>query len=196
MRGNDDTRTFVEQVVEGMARGHFIPRLRADRCETAEMPVFNAAGIDDLSVLIGSCWAREFEETTRSSLSDLPSRCRRRSFTRNGYSLAAQTRLPARGLHSGNILGRGQQQIGAELRRPALLHWPMLKTTAAGWLSAMAHITRGHPPKFFPGSCRRSASRNRTRLMALRAIFPSRLPGKLERDELLRTFNMAWAGFS
>ncbi|MCL4523054.1 MAG: AIR synthase-related protein, partial [Acidobacteria bacterium] len=82
---------------------------------------------------------------------------------------------------------------GAELLRPHRCYWPLLKNIVRrGWVSAMAHITGGGITENLP----RVLARNTQAAVELGSwpvpkIFSylARI-GKIERDELLRTFNL------
>jgi phosphoribosylformylglycinamidine cyclo-ligase len=111
----------------------------------------------------------------------------------NGYSLARKLVFEHAGLQPETYVAEVSNKIGAELLRPHRCYWPMLKTTVArGWLSAMAHITGGGIPGNLPRVLPRGVQAEiELGSWPVPAIF-SYLAGlgKLERDELLRTFNM------
>jgi phosphoribosylformylglycinamidine cyclo-ligase len=84
-------------------------------------------------------------------------------------------------------------KIGAELLMPHRCYWPMLKKTVAeGWASGIAHITGGG----IPGNLPRVLPRGTQAVIELGTwpvppIFTYLAGlGHIERDELLRTFNM------
>ena len=84
-------------------------------------------------------------------------------------------------------------KIAAELLKPHRCYWPMLKNVISrGWLSGMAHITGGG----IPGNLPRVLPRNVHAVVELGSwpvppIFRYLAQlGKINTDELLRTFNL------
>jgi len=84
-------------------------------------------------------------------------------------------------------------KIGAELLKPHRAYWPLLKNILArGWVSSMAHITGGG----ITGNLPRALPRNVKAVVELGSwpVLPifrylAQL-GQMERDELLKTFNL------
>jgi phosphoribosylformylglycinamidine cyclo-ligase len=79
------------------------------------------------------------------------------------------------------------------LLRPHRCYWPMLKTTVErGWLSAMAHITgggiSGNLPRVLPRGLQAEIELGSWPIPPIFSYLAGL--GKLERDELLRIFNM------
>ena len=111
----------------------------------------------------------------------------------NGYSLARKLVFESAGLSPDSYVPDVSNKIGAELLLPHRCYWPLLKKIVAqGWLSAMAHITGGG----IPGNLPRVLPRGTQAVIELGSwpVLPifkylARL-GSLERDELLRTFNL------
>ena len=185
----------VEQLVEGMSRACHSAGCALIGGETAEMPGFYAPG------RIRSRGLHRRRDGTRQ-----PEKNQRREARRSAARVAldwACTPTAIRwranwssnlaGLHPESYVAEVSNKIGAELLRPHRCYWPMLKTTVArGWLSAMAHITGGG----IPGNLPRVLPRGMQAEIELGSwpvppIFSYLAAlGKLERDELLRTFNM------
>jgi phosphoribosylformylglycinamidine cyclo-ligase len=84
-------------------------------------------------------------------------------------------------------------RIGAELLKPHRAYWPLLKNILAhGWVTTMAHITGGG----ITGNLPRALPKNVRAVIGLGSwpVLPifrylARV-GQIERDELLRTFNL------
>ncbi len=111
----------------------------------------------------------------------------------NGYSLARKLVFDHAGLQPDTYVAEVSNKIGAELLRPHRCYWPMLKTTVArGWLSAMAHITGGgiteNLPRVLPRGVQAEIELGSWPVPPIFSYLAGL--GKLERDELLRTFNM------
>jgi phosphoribosylformylglycinamidine cyclo-ligase len=111
----------------------------------------------------------------------------------NGYSLARKLVFETAGLQPETYVAEVSNKIGAELLRPHRCYWPMLKTTVErGWLSAMAHITGGgipgNLPRVLPRGVQAEIELGSWPVPPIFSYLASL--GKLERDELLRIFNM------
>jgi len=111
----------------------------------------------------------------------------------NGYSLARKLVFEQAGLQPDTYVAEVSNKIGAELLRPHRCYWPMLKTTVArGWLSAMAHITGGgitkNLPRVLPRGLQAEIDLGSWPVPPIFSYL-ARL-GKLDREELLSTFNM------
>jgi len=184
----------VEQLVEGMSRA-----CRRTGCaliggETAEMPGFYPPGEYDLAGFIVGAVERSrmlCPDAVRAGdfLFGLPST----GLHTNGYSLARKLVFEVARLTSNTYVPEIGNKIGPELLKPHRCYWPMLKNVVArGWVSAIAHITGGG----IPGNLPRVLPRSTQAVVELGSwpvprIFSylARL-GRIERDELLRTFNM------
>jgi phosphoribosylformylglycinamidine cyclo-ligase len=162
--------------------------------ETAEMPGFYSPGEYDLAgFIVGVMERANLKKTSAVKAGDLLFALPSTGLHTNGYSLARKLVFEQEGLQPDTYVAEISNKIGAELLRPHRCYWPMLKTTVArGWLSAMAHITGGG----IPGNLPRVLPRGLQAEIELGSwpvppIF-SYLAGlgKLDRDELLRTFNM------
>jgi len=184
----------VEQLVEGMTRA-----CRATGCalvggETAELPDTYAAGEYDLAgFIVGAVERSRVLKTSAVAAGDqllaLPSL----GLHTNGYSLARKLVFETAGLSPDNYVAEIGNKIGAELLLPHRCYWPLLKRILAqGWISALAHITGGG----IPGNLCRVLPRGKQAVIELGSwpVLPifrylARLGG-LEREELLRTFNL------
>jgi len=111
----------------------------------------------------------------------------------NGYSLARKLVFGVAKLEPDSYVAEVGNKIGAELLKPHRAYWPLVKNILArGWVSSMAHITGGG----ITGNLPRALPRNVRAVVEL-GSWPV-LPifrylahlGNMERDELLRTFNL------
>ncbi|MGB6877268.1 MAG: phosphoribosylformylglycinamidine cyclo-ligase [Candidatus Acidiferrales bacterium] len=191
--GRIDPRV-VEQVVEGMSRAARQAGCALIGGETAEMPGIYAAGEYDLAGFIVGVVERGRQADARrvhagDVLIGLPSS----GLHTNGYSLARKLVFEVARLKPDTYVAEIRNKIAAELLKPHRCYWPMLKNVVArGWLSGMAHITGGG----IPGNLPRVLPRNVHAVVELGSwpvppIFRylARL-GKIDTDELLRTFNL------
>ncbi len=111
----------------------------------------------------------------------------------NGYSLARKLIFETAGLATDTYVAEVGNKIGAELLMPHRCYWPMLKNIVAqGLVTGMAHITGGG----IPGNLPRVLPRSTQAVIELGSwpVLPifsylAKL-GHIERDELLRTFNL------
>jgi len=184
----------VEQLVEGMSRACRQAGCALIGGETAEMPGFYAPGEYDVAGFIVGAVERSrmlCRDAVREGdfLLGLPST----GLHTNGYSLARKLVFEVARLSPNTYVPQVGNKIGAELLKPHRCYWPMLKNIVArGWLSAMAHITGGGIPNNLPRVLPRS-----TQAVVELGSWPvprifgylARL-GRLERDELLGTFNL------
>ena len=171
----------VEQLVDGITRACHQADCALVGGETAELPDTYAAGEYDLAGFIVGVVER--------------SRIPKTSAVRAGDLLLA---LPSLGLHTNGyslfrMFGIRTVMIGAELLMPHRCYWPALKNIVAqGLLTGMAHITGGG----IPGNLPRVLPRSTQAVVELGSwpVLPifsylAKL-GEIERDELLRTFNL------
>ena len=111
----------------------------------------------------------------------------------NGYSLARKLAFDVAKLTPDTYVPEIGNKIGAELLKPHRPYWPLLKNVLArGWVTSMAHITGGG----ITGNLPRALPKNVQAVIELGSwpVLPifqylAKL-GKIERDELLQTFNM------
>lgn len=184
----------VEQILDGMSRAARQAGCALIGGETAEMPGMYAPGEYDLAGFIVGVVERGHEADSRrvkpgDVLIALPSS----GLHTNGYSLARKLVFEVAHLKPDTYVAAISNKIGAELLKPHRCYWPMLKNVVArGWLSGMAHITGGG----IPGNLPRVLPRNVHAVVELGSwpVLPifrylAQL-GKIETDELLRTFNL------
>lgn len=191
--GRIDPRV-VEQIVEGMSRAARQAGCALIGGETAEMPGMYVAGEYDLAGFIVGVVERGHQADARrvhagDILIGLPSS----GLHTNGYSLARKLVFEVAKLKPDTYVAEISNKIAAELLKPHRCYWPMLKNVVArGWLSGMAHITGGG----IPGNLPRVLPRNVHAVVELGSwpVLPifrylARV-GKIETEELLRTFNL------
>ena len=191
--GRMDT-LVVEQVIEGMSRAAKQAGCALIGGETAEMPDFYQPGEYDLAGFIVGAVERSKQLDPRKvrpgdALLALPSS----GLHTNGYSLARKLVFEVAKLAPDDYVPDIGNKIGAELLRPHRAYWPLLKNVLArGWVSSMAHITGGG----ITGNLPRSLPRNVEAVVQLGSwpVLPifrylAKL-GNIDRDEILRTFNV------
>src|SRR5579864_2133035 len=184
----------VEQVIEGMSRAAKQAGCALIGGETAEMPDFYQPGEYDLAGFIVGAVERSKQLDPRKvrpgdALLALPSS----GLHTNGYSLARKLVFEVAKLAPEDYVADIGNKIGAELLKPHRAYWPLLKNVLArGWVSSMAHITGGG----ITGNLPRALPRNVEAVVELGSwpVLPifrylARL-GRIDRDELLQTFNL------
>jgi phosphoribosylformylglycinamidine cyclo-ligase len=184
----------VEQLVEGMTRACHQAGCALVGGETAELPDTYAAGEYDLAgFVVGAVERSNIPKTNAVHAGDLLLALPSLGLHTNGYSLARKLVFEVAGLSPDTYVAEVGNKIGAELLMPHRCYWPLLKNVMThGWASAMAHITGGG----IPGNLPRVLPRGMQAVIELGSwpVLPifSYLAGlgRLERDELLRTFNL------
>jgi phosphoribosylformylglycinamidine cyclo-ligase len=111
----------------------------------------------------------------------------------NGYSLARKLIFAEAKLKPDTYVAEVSNKIGAELLKPHRPYWPLLKNIMAkGWVTSMAHITgggiTGNLPRALPANVQAVIDLDSWPVLPV-FRYLARL-GKIERDELLQTFNM------
>jgi phosphoribosylformylglycinamidine cyclo-ligase len=184
----------IEQLVDGMSRACHATGCALIGGETAEMPGFYPPGEYDLAgFIVGVVERANLKKTAGVKPGDLLLALPSTGLHTNGYSLARKLVFETAGLQPETYVAEVSNKIGAELLRPHRCYWPMLKTTLArGWLSAMAHITGGgipgNLPRVLPRGVQAEIELGSWPVLPVFSYLASL--GKLERDELLRVFNL------
>lgn len=184
----------VEQVMEGMSGAAKRAGCALIGGETAEMPDVYSAGEYDLAgFIVGAVERKKLLDPRRvrggEALLALPSS----GLHTNGYSLARKLIFGTAKLGPNSYVAEVGNKIGAELLKPHRAYWPLVKNILArGWVSSMAHITGGG----ITGNLPRALPRNVRAVVELGSwpVLPifrylAKL-GKMDREELLETFNM------
>ena len=191
--GKLDSRV-VEQVIEGMSRAAKKAHCSLIGGETAEMPDFYPPGEYDLAgFIVGAVERGRQLDRRRVRAGDLLIALPSSGLHTNGYSLARKLAFGVAKLGPDTYVAEIGNKIGAELLKPHRPYWPLLKTILArGWVTSMAHITGGG----ITGNLPRALPKNVQAVVEL-GSFPV-LPifqylaklGKIDRDDLLQTFNL------
>jgi phosphoribosylformylglycinamidine cyclo-ligase len=191
--GRLDTRV-LEQVIEGLSRAAKQAGCSLIGGETAEMPDLYAPNDYDLAgFIVGAVERHKILDARRVRPGDLLLALPSSGLHTNGYSLARKLVFGVAKLNANSYVAEVKNKIGAELLKPHRPYWPLLKTILArGWVSTMAHITGGG----ITGNLPRALPRNVQATIELGSwpVLPifrylARL-GRIDRDELLQTFNL------
>ena len=191
--GKLDT-TIIEQVIDGMSRAAKRAGCSLIGGETAEMPDFYPPGEYDLAGFIVGAVEEKMRLDPRrvrpgDALIALPSS----GLHTNGYSLARKLIFAEAKLKPDTYVAEVSNKIGAELLKPHRPYWPLLKNIMAkAWVTSMAHITgggiTGNLPRALPANVQAVIDLDSWPVLPV-FRYLARL-GKIERDELLQTFNM------
>jgi phosphoribosylformylglycinamidine cyclo-ligase len=191
--GKLDT-VIIEQVIDGMSRAAKRAGCSLIGGETAEMPDFYAPGEYDLAGFIVGAVEEKMRLDPRrvrpgDALIALPSS----GLHTNGYSLARKLIFGEAKLKPETYVAEVSNKIGAELLKSHRPYWPLLKNIVAkGWVTSMAHITgggiTGNLPRALPANVQAVIDLGSWPVMPIFRYLAQL--GKIERDELLKTFNM------
>jgi phosphoribosylformylglycinamidine cyclo-ligase len=185
---------IVEQVIEGLSRAAKKAGCSLIGGETAEMPDFYAPGEYDLAgFIVGAVERTRRLEPCRVRAGDALLALASSGLHTNGYSLARKLVFGVARLEPDAYVAEIGSKIGAELLKPHRAYWPLLKDILArGWVTSMAHITGGG----ITGNLPRALPRNVHAVIELGSwpVLPifrylARL-GRIDREELLQTFNL------
>ena len=191
--GKLDTHV-LEQVIEGMSRAAKQAGCSLIGGETAEMPDVYAPGEYDLAgFIVGAVERKKILDPRNVRPGDVLLALPSSGLHTNGYSLARKLVFGVAKLEPDSYVAEVGNKIGAELLKPHRPYWPLLKNVLARrWVSTMAHITGGG----ITGNLPRALPRNVRAVVELGSwpVLPifrylAQL-GRMERDELLRTFNL------
>jgi phosphoribosylformylglycinamidine cyclo-ligase len=185
---------IVEQVVEGMSRACHQVGCALVGGETAELPGMYAPGDYDLAgFIVGVVERSRILKTSNVRSGDVLLALPSLGLHTNGYSLARKLAFEVAGLAPDTYVAEIGNKIGAELLLPHRCYWPMLKRILAqGWLSGIAHITGGgipgNLPRVLPKGMQATIELGSWPVLPIFSYL-ARL-GQLDREELLRTFNL------
>lgn len=191
--GRMDLRV-VEQIIEGMSRACKQAGCALVGGETAQMPDFYPPGEYDLAgFIVGGVEKSKVLDGRAVRKGDVLLALPSNGLHTNGYSLARKICFEVAGLKPDTYVAEIGNKIGAELLIPHRCYWPMLKSVVRnGWVGAMAHITGGG----IPGNLPRVLPRNVCAAIDLGSWPVPKIfqylarTGKVERDDLLQTFNL------
>jgi phosphoribosylformylglycinamidine cyclo-ligase len=191
--GKLDTRV-LEQVIEGLSRAAKQAGCSVIGGETAEMPDVYAPGDYDLAgFIVGAVERKKILDPRRVRPGDLLLALPSSGLHTNGYSLARKLVFGVAKLNANSYVAEVKNKIGAELLRPHRPYWPLLKTILArGWVSTMAHITgggiTGNLPRVLPRNVQATIDLGSWPVLPI-FRYLARV-GRIDRDELLQTFNL------
>jgi phosphoribosylformylglycinamidine cyclo-ligase len=185
---------IAEKVVEGIADACKHNGCALIGGETAEMPGFYPDGEYDLAGFIVGAVEREHIITGKDvQIGDVILGLPSNGLHTNGYSLARKLLFEVAGYSPETYVNEIKNKVGNELMRTHKSYWPALKKLIdAQCLSALAHITGGGITENLP----RVLPRGTAALIELGSwpILPIfehlQQLGKVEQEEMLRTFNM------
>ena len=184
----------IEQIIEGMSRAAKLAGCALIGGETAEMPGFYATGEYDLAgFIVGVVDRRNMLGPARVKAGDILIALASSGLHTNGYSLARKLVFQVARLKPETYVSDVHNKIGAELLKPHRCYWPVLKNIVArGWLSAMAHITgggiTGNLPRVLPRTVQATIDLGSWPVLPV-FRYLARI-GKIEEEEMLRTFNL------
>jgi len=184
----------VEKIVEGISRA-----CRAAGCalvggETAQMPGFYADGEYDLAgFIVGAVERKSVLGPHRVKAGDALIALPGTGLHTNGYSLARKLVFDEKKLKPETYVAEIGNKIGAELLRPHRCYLGAVKNLVArGRISAMAHITGGgipgNLPRVLPRGVRAQIDLGSWPVAPIFKYLAA--IGKLDREELLATFNL------
>jgi phosphoribosylformylglycinamidine cyclo-ligase len=191
--GKLDTHV-VEQVIEGMSRAAKKAGCSLIGGETAEMPDFYPAGEYDLAgFIVGAVEKGKQLDPHNVKPGDVLLALPSSGLHTNGYSLARKLCFGVAKLKPDSYVAEVGNKIGAELLKPHRAYWPLLKNIVAReWVASMAHITGGgiteNLPRALPRNVQAAIDLGSWQVPPIFRYLA--LIGNIERDELLRTFNL------
>jgi phosphoribosylformylglycinamidine cyclo-ligase len=191
--GKLDSRV-IEQVIAGMSRAAKQAGCALIGGETAEMPDVYAPGEYDLAgFIVGAVERKKILDPKNARSGDVLLALPSSGLHTNGYSLARKLVFGVEHLQPDSYVKEIGAPIGAELLKPHRAYWPLLKNILArGWVTTMAHITgggiTGNLPRALPNNVQAVIEFGSWPVLPI-FRYLARV-GQIDRDELLRTFNL------
>ncbi len=185
---------ILEQVIEGMSGAAKKAGCSLIGGETAEMPDVYAQGEYDVAgFIVGAVERKKVLDPRRVRAGDALLALPSNGLHTNGYSLARKLLFGVAKLKPSEYVAEIGNKIGAELLKPHRPYWPLLKNMLArGWVSSIAHITgggiTGNLPRALPGGVQAAIELGSWPVLPI-FRYLARL-GSIDRDELLKTFNL------
>ena len=186
--------TIAEKVVEGIADACKHNSCALIGGETAEMPGFYPDGEYDLAGFIVGVVEREKIITGKDvQIGDIILGLPSNGLHTNGYSLARKLLFEVARYSPETYVNEIKNKVGNELMRTHKSYWPIVKKLIDGQcVAALAHITGGgiteNLPRVLP---RGTAAAIELGSWPVLPLFEHlQVLGKVEQDEMLRTFNM------
>jgi phosphoribosylformylglycinamidine cyclo-ligase len=158
------------------------------------MPDVYAPGDYDLAgFIVGAVERKKILDPRRVRPGDLLLALPSSGLHTNGYSLARKLIFSVAKLGPDTYVAEVRNKIGAELLKPHRSYWPLLKTILArGWVSSMAHITgggiTGNLPRALPHNAQAAVELGSWPVLPIFRYLAQL--GRIDRDELLKTFNL------
>jgi phosphoribosylformylglycinamidine cyclo-ligase len=184
----------IEQVIAGMSAAAKKAGCSLIGGETAEMPDIYAPGEYDLAgFVIGGVERKKILDPKNVRPGDVLLALPSSGLHTNGYSLARKLVFGVEQLRPDSYVAEIGGPIGAELLKPHRAYWPLLKNVLArGWVTTMAHITgggiTGNLPRALPDNVQAVIELGSWPVLPIFRYLAQ--VGQIERDELLRTFNL------
>ncbi len=184
----------IEQVISGMSAAAKKAGCSLIGGETAEMPDIYAPGEYDLAgFILGAVERKKTLDPKNVRAGDVLLALPSSGLHTNGYSLARKLVFGMEHLRPDSYVEEIGGPIGAELLKPHRAYWPLLKNILArGWVTTMAHVTgggiTGNLPRALPNNVRAVIELGSWPVLPI-FRYLTRI-GRIERDELLRTFNL------
>ncbi|HXW62962.1 MAG TPA: phosphoribosylformylglycinamidine cyclo-ligase [Candidatus Acidoferrales bacterium] len=184
----------IEQLIEGISRAAKQAGCSLIGGETAEMPDVYAPGEYDLAgFIVGAVERKKRLDPSRVRPGDVLLGLASSGLHTNGYSLARKLLFGVAKLGPDSYVAEIGNKIGAELLKPHRCYWPLLKNVLArGWVASMAHITgggiTGNLPRALPRNVRAVVELGSWPVLPIFRFLAQ--VGRMERAELLRTFNL------
>ena len=184
----------VEQLVDGITRACHQADCALVGGETAELPDTYAPGEYDLAgFIVGVVERSRIPKTSAVRAGDLLLALPSLGLHTNGYSLARKLIFEVAGLATDAYVAEISNKIGAELLKPHRAYWPLLKNILdREWVSSIAHITgggiTGNLPRALPPNVKAVIDLGSWPVLLIFRYLAHL--GRIERDELLQTFNL------
>jgi phosphoribosylformylglycinamidine cyclo-ligase len=184
----------LEQVIEGMSGAAKKAGCSLIGGETAEMPDVYADGEYDVAgFIVGAVERKKVLDPRRVRPGDVLLALPSNGLHTNGYSLARKLLFGVAKLKLNAYVAEIGGKIGAELLKPHRPYWPLLKNTLArGWVSSIAHITgggiTGNLPRALPQGVQAAIELGSWPVLPI-FRYLARI-GRIDREELLKTFNL------
>lgn len=184
----------IEPVIAGMSRAAKQAGCALIGGETAEMPDLYAPGEYDLAgFIVGAVERRKTLDPKNVRPGDVLLALASSGLHTNGYSLARKLVFGVEQLSPDSYVEEIGGPIGAEMLKTHRAYWPLLKNILArGWVRTMAHITgggiTGNLPRALPHNVQAAIELGSWPVLPI-FRYLARV-GQIERDELLRTFNL------
>ncbi|MEE8349948.1 MAG: phosphoribosylformylglycinamidine cyclo-ligase [Acidobacteriota bacterium] len=184
----------IEQIVEGLARGCSESECALLGGETAEMPDFYQAGEYDLAgFIVGLTDELKIRQSGPVKEGDVLIGLPSSGLHTNGYSLVRRLFFEQEKLQVESHVDELGRTLGEELLVPHRNYLPIVKELLlSDDLSALAHITGGgiteNLARILPDSLDAEIKRGTWEILPIFSLIRDR--GRVETDEMYRTFNM------